>query len=160
MCTSRPLTSSENPSSAVQPRLARTRTHHLCAPPGRVEAAQHSLRDDLGSRAVRYDGDVRPGLLVQLEIGQNPLAIPCAASDKSPQQDATANSRSTTSWVDAQLDVVELGGQWEAAMRQFPRKSWQHEWVPSSSMRIDVERAVLHGYGTKLTAGHFQCHNR
>ena len=65
-----------------------------------------------------------------------------------------------TAWVDAQLDVIELGGQWETAMRQFPRISWQHEWVPSSSMRIDVERAVLHGYGTKLTAGRFQCHNR
>ena len=88
---------------------------------------QHSLRDDLSSRTVRYDGDVRPGLLVHLEIGQNPLAIPRAASDKSPQQDAMANSRSTTSWVDAQLDVIELDGQWEAAMRQFPRKSWQHE---------------------------------
>ena len=32
-----------------------------------------------------------------------------------------------TAWVDTQLDVIELGGQWEAAMRQFPRKSWQHE---------------------------------
>ena len=32
-----------------------------------------------------------------------------------------------TAWVDAQLDVIELAGQWEAAMRQFPRKSWQHE---------------------------------
>ena len=32
-----------------------------------------------------------------------------------------------TAWVDTQLDVIELSGQWEAAMRQFPRKSWQHE---------------------------------
>ena len=100
MSASRPLASSEIPSSAVQPRLARTPTRHLllCAPPGPVEAAQRSLGDDLGSRAVRYDGDVRPGLLVRLKkTGQSRLAIPRAASDKSPQQDATANSRSTTS---------------------------------------------------------------
>ena len=94
MCASRPLASSEIPSSAsaVQPRLAQTRTRHLllCAPPGRVEAAQRSLGDDLGSCAVRYNGDVRPGRLVQLKIGQNRLAITRAASDKSPQQDAMA----------------------------------------------------------------------
>ena len=69
--------------------------HHLllCALPGHAEVAQRSLGDDLSSRAVRYDGDVRPGLLVQLKIGQNCLAIPCTASDKSPQQDAMAVER-------------------------------------------------------------------
>ena len=50
----------------------------------------NAVGDDLGSCAVRYNGDLRPGLLVRLKIGQNRLAIPRAASDKSPQQDATA----------------------------------------------------------------------